>query len=260
MDYRTITLNIENGVARLTLNRQDKMNALSAEMLSELKDALKKVSVARENARVLLVGAAGRGFSAGLDLTAPRPDPEDREALLRDYFLPFYRMLKDLHVPTVAAVNGASIGAGMSLALTCDIVVAASSAYFLAAFTNIGVVPDTGASWLIPTALGVPRATGMLLLGEKLMASQAENWGLIWKCVDDDKLQEESIAIARKLAAGPSLAYDLTKRMTMTAVHSPYNDQLQLEVEYQRLVRDSADAAEARKAFMEKRSPVFRGR
>src|SRR5207244_2377419 len=161
---------------------------------------------------------AGRAFSAGLDLTAPRP--EDREAPMRDYFLPVCRQLKDLPVPSVAAVQGACVGAGMSLALNCDVVVAARSAYFMAAFVNIGLVPDTGASWLIPQALGAARATGMLLLGEKLPAPKAEEWGLIWKCVEDDQLAAEADAVAAKLAAGPSKTYDRIKRMVMQAMYT----------------------------------------
>jgi 2-(1,2-epoxy-1,2-dihydrophenyl)acetyl-CoA isomerase len=260
MAYQTLQLEIKERVATLTLNRPDKMNALSMEMLAELQDALKKVALAKDEARALVITGSGRGFCAGLDLTAPRPNPQDREAPMRDYFVPAYRLLKDLPIPTIAAVNGGCVGAGMSLALTCDIAIAARSAYFLAAFVNIGLVPDTGASWFVPQSLGTARAMGMLLLGEKLAAEKAEDWGLIWKCVDDDSLAAEAGAIAKKLANGPSKAYDLIKRMVLQATHGSYSDQLQLEAENQRLVRDSEDALEARKAFAEKRAPVFKGR
>lgn len=260
MSYKNLTLTVTDRIARLTLDRPDKMNALSMETLAELQDALKKVALMKDEARVLVITGNGRGFCAGLDLTAPRRNPQDREEALRDFFLPAYRMLKDYPIPTIAAVNGASIGAGMSLALTCDIAVAARSAYFTAAFVNIGLVPDTGASWFVPQSLGSARALGMLMLGEKLPAGKAEEWGLIWKCVDDEKLGAEVDTIATRLANGASKSYDLIKRMVLQNTHSSYHDALNLEAEYQRLVRDSEDALEARKAFAEKRAPVFKGR
>jgi len=260
MSYKNLTLTVADRVARLELNRPDKINALSMETLTELQDALKAVALMKDEARVLVVSGTGRGFSAGLDLTAPHPNPQDREAPMRDYFLPAYRLLKDFPVPTVAAVHGPVVGAGMSLALSCDIVVSARTAYFLAAFVNIGLVPDTGASWFSPHSLGTARAMGMLMLGEKLPAEKAEDWGLIWKCVDDDKLGGEVDAIASRLANGASLAYGLIKRMVMQNAHGSYHDALNREAEYQRLVRNSEDAIEARKAFAEKRPPVFKGR
>ncbi|HXC38817.1 MAG TPA: enoyl-CoA hydratase-related protein [Burkholderiales bacterium] len=260
MTYKTILLDVKDGVARLTFNRPDKMNALSLEALGEVQHAIRAVGNMKAEARVLVLSGAGRGFSAGLDLVAPRPNPSDRDEAMRDFFVPAARLLKDIGIPTLAVVHGPCVGAGMAFALNCDIVLAARSAYFLAAFVNVGLVPDTGASWSIPQSLGVARAMGMLLLGERVAAPKAEEWGLIWKCVDDDQLAAEADAMARKLAAGPSKAYDLIRRMVMDSVHGSFHDGLQREAEYQRLVRDSEDAIEARKAFAEKRPPQFKGK
>jgi 2-(1,2-epoxy-1,2-dihydrophenyl)acetyl-CoA isomerase len=260
MDYQMIKLDVTSGVARLTFNRPDKMNAFSLEMLGEIQDAIRKVWNMKGEARVLMLTGEGRAFSAGLDLVAPRPNPTDRESAMRDYFAPAARMLKDIEIPTVAAVNGPCVGAGLAFALNCDIVVAKRSAYLLAAFVNVGLVPDTGAGWLVPQSLGLARAMGMFLLGERVPAPKAEEWGLIWKCVEDDQFEAEAGAIAAKLASGPSKAYDLIKRMVLDSMHSSYSDGLVREAEYQRVARDSEDSIEARKAFAEKRTPVFKGR
>lgn len=258
MTYETLSLAVADGIARLTLNRPAALNALSMQMLVELRAALKQV-VASHDARCLVLSGAGRGFCTGVDLTAPRAglNPDDPDEFLRDYFVPPFRLLTSLGIPTIAAVNGPSAGAGMSLALSCDIVVAAESSYFLQPFVNIGLVPDLGSSWLLPHMVGQARAAGLMLLGEKLPAKTAAEWGLIWKCVDDTALAAEAQAIAAKFAGGARLSHARIKQLLRQAFQNDMGVQMQREVEYQRELFRSPDAMEARAAFAEKRKPVF---
>jgi len=258
MHYETITLRVADGIATIALNRPDALNALTLEALLELKSALKQV-VASQETRCLVLTGTGRGFCTGVDLTAPRPglNPNDRDEFLRDYFVPPYGLLADLSIPTIAAVNGPCAGAGMSLALTCDIVVAAESAYFLQPFVNIGLVPDMGSSWLLPQALGRARAAGLMLLGERLPARTAADWGLIWKCVADDALGAEVQAIAAKFASGARTAQALIKQLLRHAPRNDLRSQMRLEVEYQGIATQTKDFAEAKRAFAEKRPPIF---
>jgi 2-(1,2-epoxy-1,2-dihydrophenyl)acetyl-CoA isomerase len=258
MPYETITLRVADGIATIALNRPDALNALTLEALLELKSALKQV-VASQETRCLVLTGTGRGFCTGVDLTAPRPglNTNDRDEFLRDYFVPPYELLADLSIPTIAAVNGPCAGAGMSLALTCDIVVAAESAYFLQPFANIGLVPDMGSSWLLPQALGRARAAGLMLLGERLPARTAADWGLIWKCVADDALEGEVHAIAAKFASGARTAQALIKQLLRQAPRNDLRSQMRLEVEYQGIATQTKDFVEAKQAFAEKRRPVF---
>ena len=261
MTFETIRYEVSGAVGRITLNRPDRLNALTYQLIDELHLVLRRIAAGKDAIRTVVITGAGRGFSSGADLIAPRAaDPENPKESLRDYYNPAYQLLKNLPMPTIAAVNGPCAGAGMSLALTCDIVIAARSAYFLAAFINVGLVPDAGASWLLPNRIGSARATGMMLLGEKVPAEQAENWGLIWKCVPDDELLPETDKLAHRLAAGPSKSHGLIKQLIRAAGQNSLPSQMQLESELQALARASADVAEARKAFAEKRSPAFKGR
>lgn len=262
MQFETIKFEIKDGAARITLNRPDRLNALSYQLLGELHQAMRIVAAAvpTREARALLLTGEGRGFCTGADLLSPRPnDPNDPKEALRDYFLPPVQIMKNLGIPTIAAVNGAAAGAGMSLALNCDIVIASRSAYFLAAFVNIGLVPDVGGSWLLPRALGDARAAGMMLLGERLPAEQAAQWGLIWKCVEDDQLMVEGDAMLKKFAGGATMAYSRIKQLLRAAPQNTLPSQIQLENEFQAVLRDTEDVKEARKAFAEKRPPVFKG-
>lgn len=261
MTFQNLTLDIRDHVARLTLNRPDKLNALSYPLLAELRAALKLVIASRE-ARVLVITGSGRGFCAGLDLTGSREglNPDDRNEPLRDYFLPVFSLLRELTIPTIAAVNGPAIGAGLALALSCDIAIAAKSAYFTCAFINIGLVTDCGASSVIYRKIGEARTAGLLLLGEKLPATTAAEWGLVWKCVEDNQVAAEVDAITKKFATGPTLAYGLMRRLVQKSPENSYKQQIDLELEYQTFARASDDAAEARKAFAEKRPPAFKGR
>jgi len=257
----SITYDVADAVGRITLNRPDRLNALTYPMIEELHQVFRRVAAGTDGVRALVLTGAGRGFSSGADVTAPRSeDPENPKESLRDYYNPAFQLLKDLPVPTIAAVNGPCAGAGMSLALTCDIVIAARSAYFLAAFVNIALVPDAGASWLLPHRIGAAKAAGMMLLGERIAAEQAEEWGLIWRCVADDELRAEADRLARKLATGPTQTYGLIKQLLRAAATNSLASQMHLESELQRLVKTTEDAAEARRAFAEKRPPVFKGR
>ena len=263
MEFNTLKFEIKDCVARITLNRPDRLNALSWESLTEFHRALRIVAAAvpTGEARALLLTGAGRGFCSGADLMSPRSSTaEDPKDSLRDFFVPPVQLMKNLGIPTVAAVNGGAAGAGMSLALSCDIVIAARSAYFLSAFVNIGLVPDVGSSWLLPRALGDARAAGMMLLGDKIPAEKAAEWGLIWKCLDDDQLMVEADAMLKKFAGGATLAYSRIKQLMRAAPHNALPNQIQMESEFQAQLRDSEDAQEARKAFGEKRPPVFKGR
>lgn len=258
--WETVKVEVANNLATVTLNRPDRMNAISLGLLRDGRGVLKAL-LHRDDVRAVLIKGAGQGFCSGVDLTAPKPgvDPNDPDEMLRDYHLPFFQLLREFPKPTVAAVHGPCIGAGLSLALGCDIVVAARSAYFLAAFINIGLAPDTGASWLLQRAVGDVRARGMLMLGERVAAPQAFDWGMIWKCVEDDALEAEAGAIAQKLADGPLVAHRQLKKLMRNVTGASWRDHVLAEADAQSIARASADAREARAAFREKRKPLFTG-
>jgi len=261
MTFESIRYEVSDAIGQITLDRPDRLNALTLPMIDELHQVLRRIAAGRDGIRAVVITGAGRGFSSGADVLAPRPDdPEYPRESLRDHYNPAYQVLKNLTIPTIAAVNGPCAGAGMSLALTCDIVLAARSAYFLAAFVNIGLVPDAGSSWLLPHRIGNARATGMMLLGERIPAEQAERWGMIWRCVADDELMAETDKLARKLASGPTRSYGLIKQLIRASDQNSLPSQMQLESELQALVRTTEDVAEARQAFAEKRPPAFKGR
>jgi 2-(1,2-epoxy-1,2-dihydrophenyl)acetyl-CoA isomerase len=261
MKFESIRYAVADGVGRITLDRPERLNALTYPMLEELHQVFRRVAADKDGVRALLITGAGRAFSSGADVVAPRPeDPEHPKESLRDYYNPAYQLLRNLPVPTIAAVNGPCAGAGMSLALTCDIAVAAQSAYFLAAFVNIALVPDAGASWWVTHRIGQARAAGMLLLGERVPAPDAERWGLIWKCVPDEELASTADALAHQLASGPSRTYDYIKQLLRAAGTNDLLQQMQMESELQARIKTTADADEARRAFAEKRPPRFQGR
>jgi 2-(1,2-epoxy-1,2-dihydrophenyl)acetyl-CoA isomerase len=259
--YRTILFERKDAVARLTLNRPDKLNSFTREMLTELHSALSEVAV-DPDLRLLVLGGSGRAFGAGQDLreAGAIDNPAAVRELLTRYYEPVMRKLAGLEIPTLAAVNGIAAGASCGLALACDLVVAARSATFLMAFTRIGLMPDGGSTYWLPRRIGLTRALGMSLLAEPVSAEQAERWGLIWECVDDDALASRMDAMARQLANGPTRAYALTKRAFHSSSANSFEQQLVLEAELQSLALDTTDGREGVAAFLEKRAPKFHGR
>ncbi|OCC24827.1 2-(1,2-epoxy-1,2-dihydrophenyl)acetyl-CoA isomerase [Croceicoccus estronivorus] len=262
MAYRFITVSSDGPVTTLSIARPDKLNALTPNVFAELSDAIE--AALKDGARALVLSGEGRAFCSGADL---QPDgagyvglPDDLGQLIDDHYNPFTRRLMDLPVPLVTAVNGPAVGAGLSLALAGDIVVAARSAYMLLAFVNIGLVPDAGASWLVAASVGRARAMEMALLGEKLPAAEAKAIGLVSRVVDDADVLAEAQAIAAKLAAGPGKAIGLIRNQINTAVESKLDDVLTLERDNQRVLGRSDDFKEAIAAFAEKRKPQFKGR
>jgi len=259
MEFRHILLDVApNNVATITLNRPDSLNALSAAMLEELGAAVE--SLPGSGARCLLLTGAGRGFSSGADLAGSGGLPDDVGAALEAHYNPLVEALFALPMPVVAAVNGAAAGAGASLALCADIVVAARSAYFLQAFVNIGLIPDAGATWLLPRLAGRARAMEMMLLGERISAEQALDWGMIARVVDDQDLPSETAALAARLAAGPTVAYGLIRRLARDSARLPLTEALAAERVAQRDAGRTEDFKAAVLAFLQKRQPRFDGR
>jgi 2-(1,2-epoxy-1,2-dihydrophenyl)acetyl-CoA isomerase len=262
MTYEWILYTSADGVARLTLNRPDRLNSLNTAMHAELRDALARV--AADGSRVLVLTGAGRGFCAGQDLgdrqvTGGGARADLGESIERNY-KPLILALRDLPVPTLAAVNGVAAGAGASLALACDLVVAASSASFIQAFSRLGLVPDSGATWLLPRLVGRARALGLALLGEKLSAADAAQWGLIWRCVDDAAFAGFVEELARMLAAGPTRGLVRSRQAIDAAATQALAAQLDLERDFQRELGYTDDYAEGVAAFAEKRAARFSGR
>ena len=257
----TILTSLSVGVLTVTLNRPDRMNAFTEEMHLALRAALDRARTDEAIRAVLLTGA-GRGFCAGQDLGErdPRKGRADLGHTIGTFYNPLIRQIRALEKPVVCAVNGVAAGAGANIALACDIVLAAESARFIQAFSKLGLVPDAGGSWFLTRLLGEARAKALAMTAEPLSAELAAEWGLIWRVVPDDHLQQVSRTLAEKLAAGPTLGIGLTKRAIQAASVNPLDAQLELELEYQRRAGFSDDYAEGVAAFLDKRKPEFRGR
>ena len=260
MTYETIIVDVVDRIATITLNRPERMNACSLDMAVEINDAL---SGGLGDARCLVITGAGRGFCSGADLSA-RGDRsvsrgEGSYIALTRHYNPLMMNLARLNMPIITAINGAAAGVGCSIGLCGDFVIAGTSGYFLQAFVNIGLVPDGGASWMLPRMVGKARATEMMMLGEKISAERAADWGMIYKCVDDDILHAEARLLATRLANGPTVAYAVMRNNILTALENSYAEQLLAEAEGQRTAGSSADAVEGTKAFVEKRKAVFTG-
>ncbi len=257
----SILLEFHDGVARITLNRPDRLNSFSAEMRGELLGAIERVGA--EGARALILTGAGRAFCTGQDLAervspAGAPPPDLGQSI-ETFYKPLVLALRALPLPVIAAVNGAAAGAGASLAFACDIVLAARQAFFIQAFCRIGLGPDCGGSYFLPRLAGTARAMGLALTGERLSAEQAAQWGLIWQCVDDDRLMPEAEALAARFALGPPLAYAAIKRTLYASPDNTLEGQLDLERNAQRELGRSDDYREGVTAFIEKRAAQFRG-
>jgi 2-(1,2-epoxy-1,2-dihydrophenyl)acetyl-CoA isomerase len=262
MSPETILFDVDEGVARLTFNRPDKLNSFNVKMHEEIREALS--GLAEGGARVLVLTGAGRAFCAGQDLgdraVAPGAAGVDLGESIERYYKPLVLALQRLPMPVIAAVNGVAAGAGANIALACDVVIAARSATFVQAFARLGLVPDSGGTWSLPRLLGNARALGLALLGEKLAAEQAAAWGMIWQCVDDAELAPTVDVVARRLAAAPTRGLAATKQAIYGSWHRTLDEQLDIERDLQRELGRSADYAEGVAAFSEKRAPVFKGR
>ena len=262
MSYDHILFSIDRGIARLTLNRPDRLNSFNDAMHEEVRDALDRVR-ADASARVLLLTGAGRAFCAGQDLAdravAPGDAPLDLGASIERNYKPLILGLRALPLPVVCAVNGVAAGAGANLALACDIVIATKSASFIQAFSKIGLIPDSGGTYFLPRLVGSARAMGLAMLGDKLSAEQAAAWGLIWKCVDDAEFPASVEALVQQLSTAATRGLAATKQAIYAAGENTLEAQLDLERDVQRELGRSADYREGVSAFAAKRPPGFSG-
>ena len=259
--FEMIRLDLRGSVALLTLNRPERLNAAPPQMFAEISSALR--ALPGLGARALLITGEGRAFCSGADLQNRGQATGSRGAtthqVLTEVYSPVMLALSQLSIPVVAAVNGAAAGIGASLALAADFTLAARSAYFLEAFVNIGLVPDGGATWMLARQVGKARATEMMMLGERIPAERAEQWGLIYRAVDDTELMAQALALAERLANGPTLALGMMRRGLAQALSQSYEDAMAAEAVHQASAADSADAAEGGRAFLERRKPMFKG-
>ncbi|WP_309665944.1 enoyl-CoA hydratase-related protein [Tabrizicola sp.] len=256
MGYQTITVTEAAGLATITLNRPDRMNALSRQMRSELTEAL----VVAHSQRCIVLTGVGRAFCSGQDLTdIPTLGAFDVEAILRDEYEPLLRAITEAPVPVIAAVNGAAVGAGANLALACDVVIACESASFIQAFTRIGLIPDAGGTHWLPRQVGMARAMGAALFADRISARTAADWGMIWEAVPDDRFTEVVATRATHLASGPTLAYRALKHAMRGSFQRDLAAQLTLEARLQGECGASDDFREGVAAFLGKRAPRFQG-
>jgi len=257
MDYETITYALTDGIALITLNRADKMNALTTQMRAELTHA---VTEGGREGRVVVLTGAGRAFCSGQDLADRAGGVADLEKTLREEYAPLLRAIINCPVPTIAAVNGPAAGAGANIALAADVVFASESAYFMQAFTRIGLIPDAGGTYALPRQMGMAKAMGAALFADKITARQADDWGMIWQAVPDEEFDAHWRTKAAQLASGPTAAYAETKKAIRASWDNGLEDQLSLEAEAQGRCGKSHDFAEGITAFTQKRSPKFQGR
>jgi 2-(1,2-epoxy-1,2-dihydrophenyl)acetyl-CoA isomerase len=261
--YETIILEKQNGVAILTLNRPDRLNSFNVQMHEELQNALDGIATDGKT-RCLMITGEGRGFCAGQDL-GDRAVTADGEApdlgmSVEKFYNPLIRRITNLKMPVICALNGVAAGAGASLVMACDIVIAARSASFILSFAKVGLVPDSGSSWHFTRALGLPRAKALAMLGNKLKAEQAEQWGLIYQVADDEKLIDEATKLSNYLATQPTEALANIKELVHTSFDFSLNEQLERERKAMQHLGRSHDYKEGVSAFMEKREAKFKGK
>ncbi|WP_448124863.1 enoyl-CoA hydratase-related protein [Pseudomonas veronii] len=256
--YQDILVEERHGVVTLTLNRPEALNALRTQTLQEIVTALDSLQ-GSGSARVLVITGNGRAFSSGADLSAGDGNG-DLGYKVEHFYNPIIETLMALPVPVITVVNGPAVGAGCALALAGDIVLAGSSAYFLQAFINIGLVPDAGSTWLLPRLMGRARAQAMMMLGERISAQKAEAWGMVYQVLDDDVLAHRAAELAQRLAAGPTRAYALIRQGVRYALDHSLTESLAAERRSQRQAGSTLDFAEGVAAFREKRRAMFTGR
>jgi 2-(1,2-epoxy-1,2-dihydrophenyl)acetyl-CoA isomerase len=263
MQFKHVTLEFDGHVAILRLDHQEVMNAVSTDMLGGLAEALDAIEDKRDEVRCLVLTGAGRAFCTGANLQGrdkPKPGRSNTGATLETGFHPFLRRLRNLHCPIVTSVNGPAAGAGMSFALMGDMILCARSSYFLQAFRRIGLVPDCGSTWIMPRSIGKARAVELSLMGEKLPAEKALEWGLVNRVYDDAALMEETMKLAHELASGPTVALSLIRKLYWDSSDNSFEDQLNLEFESQRIAGATTDFKEGVTAFLEKRPAKFHGK
>ena len=265
MAFRDITYAVEDGIARLTLNKPEKLNALSWGSWAEIETAI-HMAQDDDDAKVVLITGAGRGFCAGTDLTGPGEEDEwhprpytGRDLLTRSRYRGT-ELVYNCTKPTIAAVNGASVGAGFSLALACDIRIASEAARFSAIFVKRAIVADTGATWFLPRIIGMEQALKLLYTGRIIPADEALRIGLVSEVVPADQLESASTALAREIATGPSVAIELMKRLAHESLANPLHVQIEQEQFLQQITQRTEDVKEGRLSFLEKREPIFQGR
>jgi 2-(1,2-epoxy-1,2-dihydrophenyl)acetyl-CoA isomerase len=264
MELETVNVRLDGGAATIELNRPQALNAWNAQLGTDLLAAVRGASD-DDAVRAVVITGAGRGFSSGADLkdisggqTTGSGRPDVYRTLTERYH-PIMHAIREMPKPVIAAVNGPAVGIGCSLALCSDLILAAQSAYFLLAFVNIGLVPDGGSSLFVPTRIGMARATELSMLGERLPAPRALEWGLINRVVPDERLLEEAVALAARMASGPTRSFAGTKRQLNNWLYSRMDEQLELEARIQQEMAESTDFLEGATAFVEKRPPRFSG-
>jgi len=256
----TIQFELKNSIGYVALNRPEKLNAFNREMALELQDRLLACDE-EESLRVVVLTGMGRAFSAGQDLsefsTTARPD---FETVIGETYNPIIRLLKTIRKPVICAVNGIAAGAGANVALACDIVVAASSASFIQAFSKIGLIPDSAGTFFLPRLIGLQKATALMMLGEKVTAAEAEKMGMIYACYEDGELENKTNLLAEKLASMPTTALYLTRKALMESSSNSLEEQLELEKKLQAKAGQTRDFVEGVSSFLEKRNPLFTGK
>lgn len=266
MDFQEILYTVDGGIAVIRFNRPKALNAMTLQLMEETGQAF-DAAAADPAVKAIVLTGEGSGFSTGADLAATAAQPPldlqgrlDLGYVLDRYYNPLILKMRSLPKPVLAAVNGVAAGAGANFALMADLTIAARSSYFLQAFVNVGLIPDAGGTWILPRAIGPQRAMGLMLGGDKLPATQARDWGLIWDVVDDEQLMPTVMALARRLAEGPAIAIERIKRAVHAAAVNDLATQLDLESDLQRDCGRSLDFQEGAMAFVQKRKPNFKGR